>query len=159
MTDARVILWGTEIGAVSWLDERQVGVFQYTPAFLDSGIQLAPLMMPLRELPYEFPALPRETFKGLPGLLADSLPDKFGNAVINAWLASTGQSVAEFNPVQRLCYIGRRGMGGLEFEPVLRLPRNRDKAVEVAKLVELSSLILSHRSNLAGVFTGDDDRK
>lgn len=159
MTDARVMLWGTEIGAVSWLDERQVGVFQYAPAFLDSGIQLAPLMMPLRELPYEFPALPRETFKGLPGLLADSLPDKFGNAVIDAWLASTGQSVADFNPVQRLCYIGRRGMGGLEFEPVLRAPGNRDKSVEVARLVELSSLILSHRSNLAGVFSGDDDRK
>lgn len=159
MTDARVTLWGTEIGAVSWLEDRQVGVFQYAPAFLDSGIQLAPLMMPLHELPYEFPALPRETFKGLPGLLADSLPDKFGNAVIDAWLASTGQSVTGFNPVQRLCYIGRRGMGGLEFEPVLRSPVTRDRTVEVEKLVELSSLILSHRSNLAGVFTGDDDRK
>jgi len=159
MTDARVTLWGTEIGAVSWLEDRQVGVFQYAQAFLDSGIQLAPLMMPLRELPYEFPALPRETFKGLPGLLADSLPDKFGNAVIDAWLASTGQSVVDFNPVQRLCYIGRRGMGGMEFEPVLRAPVTRDRKVEVEKLVELSSLILSHRSNLAGVFTGDDDRK
>jgi len=82
--DAHVKLWGTVIGAVTWQEDREVGVFQYAPEFLGSGIQVAPLRMLLAEFPYEFPALARNTFKGLPGLLADSLPDKFGNAVIDA---------------------------------------------------------------------------
>ena len=86
MTDANVMLWGRRIGAVSWLNDRDVGVFQYAPEFVSSNIQVAPLAMPLRETPYEFPALARGTFSGLPGLLADSLPDKFGNALIDAWL-------------------------------------------------------------------------
>ncbi|MDH4126940.1 MAG: HipA N-terminal domain-containing protein, partial [Gammaproteobacteria bacterium] len=117
MTDARVILWGRDIGAVSWLDDRELGVFQYVPEFVGSGIEVAPLMMPLRDAPYEFPALPRATFKGLPGLLADSLPDTWGNALIDAWLASQGRSPESFNPVERLCYTGARGMGALEFKP------------------------------------------
>ena len=83
MTDARVILWGRDIAAVSWLEDRGIGVFQYAPEFLNSGIQVSPLTMPLREGTFEFPELSRETFKGLPGLLAESLPDKFGNALID----------------------------------------------------------------------------
>ncbi|MEZ5914162.1 MAG: HipA N-terminal domain-containing protein [Parvularculaceae bacterium] len=71
MTDARVILWGRDIGAVSWLADREVGVFQYAPEFLGSGIEPAPIRMPLRAAPYEFPGLAKETFNGLPGLLAD----------------------------------------------------------------------------------------
>ena len=105
-TDASVWLWGTQIGAVTWLEDREIGVFQYTPQFQSSGIELAPLTMPLAEFPYEFPALARNTFMGLPGLLADSLPDKYGHAVIDAWLASKGQTAASFHPVKRLCYIG-----------------------------------------------------
>ena len=90
-TDARVLLWGSLIGAVSWLEDRELGVFQYAPDFLASGIQIAPLTMPLSGHPYEFPSLDRDTFRGLPGLLADSLPDFFGNAIIDAWLASQGR--------------------------------------------------------------------
>ena len=150
MTDARVILWGRDIGAVSWLDDREVGVFQYLPEFAASGIEVAPLMMPLREEPYEFPALPRDAFKGLPGLLADSLPDKFGNAVIDAWLARQGRTPETFNPVERLCYIGSRGMGALEFKPALAGPANRSSTVEVAALVELANRILDERTSLAG---------
>lgn len=108
-------MWGREIGAVSWLPERELGVFQYTPEFARSDIEIAPITMPLREFPCEFPALPRNTFKGLPGLLADSLPDKWGNAIIDAWLARLGRTAESFNPVEQLCYIGRRGMGALEF--------------------------------------------
>ena len=74
MTDATVRLWGRDIGAVSWLADRGVAAFQYMPEFVDSGIQLAPIEMPLRSEPYEFPGLPREAFKGLPGMLADALP-------------------------------------------------------------------------------------
>ena len=156
--DARVLLWGSMIGAVTWLEDREVGVFQYAPDFLGSGIQLAPLMMPLREFPYEFPTLARNTFKGLPGLLADSLPDKFGNAVIDAWLASTGRTAASFHPVERLCYIGSRGMGAFEFEPATLGPPTSTNAVEVANLVDLANKILEKRAGLTGVFTGDDDR-
>jgi serine/threonine-protein kinase HipA len=157
--DARVLLWGSVIGAVTWLEDREVGVFQYAPEFLASGIQLAPLTMPLREFPYEFPSLARNTFKGLPGLLADSLPDKFGNAIIDAWLASQGRDAASFHPVERLCYIGRRGMGALEFEPPTHGQTSDRRAVDVASLVDLASRVLDEREKLGGVFTSVDDRR
>lgn len=158
MSDAKVLLWDSEIGAVSWVEDRQVAVFQYDPSFIRSGIQLSPLMMPLRDLPYEFPALSKETFKGLPGLLADSLPDKFGNAVIDTWLATQGRTAASFNSVERLCYIGSRGMGGLEYKPALRISHSKSDEIEVSKLVELSNKILDQRAGLEGVFSGTDDR-
>jgi len=117
MTTASVELWGRQIGAVTWVPERGLGVFQYTPEFARSGVEVSPLQMPWRESPYEFPALERDTFKGLPGMLADSLPDKFGNALINVWLTQQGRDIDSFNPVERLCYTGTRGMGALEFKP------------------------------------------
>ena len=119
MTDANVRLWGRRIGAVSWDDDRAVGVFQYDAAFINAGIEVAPLTMPVRETPYAFATLNQETFSGLPGMLANSLPDWFGNRLIDAWLAQTGRAPETFNPVDRLCYIGRRGIGALEFEPTL----------------------------------------
>ena len=156
MTDANVILWGRRIGAVSWDETRALGVFQYDPAFLNAGIEVAPLTMPARETPYEFPALNKESFKGLPGMLADALPDRFGNRLINAWLAETGKSSEAFNPVDRLCYIGRRGIGALEFEPALRR-QTRAKTLEVARLVDLANLVLDERANLAGRLDGEND--
>lgn len=157
MTDARVRLWGRDIGAVSWLPDRELGVFQYTPEFAASQIEVAPLMMPLREAPYEFPALPRAAFKGLPGLLADSLPDKFGNALIDSWLASQGRPPESLNPVERLCYIGRRGMGALEYQPALLGPQRKGAKLEVAALVELANRVLDERIAAAGKFTDRDD--
>lgn len=159
MNDAKVLLWGSVIGAVSWLEDREIGVFQYSPDFLNSGIQISPLMMPLNEFPYEFPALARNTFKGLPGLLADSLPDRFGNTLIDAWLSSQGRTAASFNPVERLCYTGTRGMGALEFEPALFGPTSDSSVIEVEKLVDLSNKILEQRASLNGILTGKDDRK
>jgi len=157
--DARVVLWGSVIGAVTWLENREVGVFQYAPDFLHSGIQLAPLMMPLGEFPYEFPALARNTFKGLPGLVADSLPDKYGNAIIDEWLASRGRTAASFHPVERLCYVGSRGMGALEFQPTTIGPPTSKRTVEVASLVDLANQILDERARLGGVFSDDDGRE
>ena len=157
--DARVMLWGSLIGAVTWLEDREIGVFQYSPDFLRSGIELAPIAMPLAEFPYEFPALARNTFKGLPGLLADALPDKYGNAIIDAWLASQGRTATSFHPVERLCYIGSRGMGALEFQPAIFGPPSSKRAVEVANLVDLANRILNDRASLGGVFSGDDDRE
>ncbi len=159
MTDARVILWGRDIGAVSWLEDRETAVFQYAPEFVGSGIEVAPLMMPLREAPYEFPGLPRDAFKGLPGLLADSLPDKFGNAVIDAWLATQGRTPESFNPVERLCYIGARGMGAVEFEPAILGAQTRIKKLEVAALVELADKVLNDRKALTGTLDGQHDAK
>ena len=158
-TDAVVKLWGNPIGAVTWDDEQSIGVFQYMPEFLPSRIELSPLMMPLAAYPYSFPALARETFHGLPGLLADSLPDKWGNAVINAWLDAQGRQRSSVNPVERLCYIGSRGMGGLEFEPALFSgSASRSRVVHVENLVNLANKILAVRGELAGVLSGEDDR-
>jgi len=159
MNDARVVLWGSVIGAVTWLEDREIGVFQYAPDFLRSGIQLSPLMMPLEEFPYEFPALARNTFKGLPGLVSDSLPDRYGNAVIDAWLASQGRTAASFHSVERLCYVGTRGMGALEFQPATLEPPTSDRAVEVERLVDLANQILDERARLGGVFSDNDDRE
>jgi serine/threonine-protein kinase HipA len=157
MTDAHVILWGREIGAVSWLEDRGAAVFQYAPEFVGSSIQPSPLMMPLAVRPFEFPALPRDAFRGLPGLLADSLPDRFGNAVIDAWLAEQNRSADSFNPVERLCYTGARGMGALEYEPAILGPFTRSRLLDVATLVDLSNRILARRGELAGAFSGIDD--
>lgn len=159
MTDtARVILWGRDIGAVTWLADRGIGVFQYTPEFARSGIQVAPLMMPLTEAPYEFPSLSRETFKGLPGLLADSLPDKFGSTLINAWLSRRGRDPGSFTPVERLCYTGMRGMGALEFKPLLNDAPSATRRIEIAALVDLADRVLDDRIALEGKFTGGDDQ-
>jgi serine/threonine-protein kinase HipA len=157
MTDATVRLWGKDIGAVSWLTDRGIGVFQYMPDFVGSAMELAPIMMSLNPDPYEFPALPKEAFKGLPGMLADSLPDKFGNALIDIWLAAQGRAASSFNPVERLCYIGTRGMGALEFHPAMLKAARKSKRVDINALTALANQALNNREALAGVLGGDDD--
>ncbi len=149
---AEVQLWGRTIGAVSIDAGRDVAAFQYDPEFSRSGIELSPLTMPLSDRVYEFPALPRNTFHGLPGLLADSLPDKFGNALIDAWLATQGRTSQSFNAVERLCYTGTRGMGALEFFPVLGPKPQTAKKVEIDALVRLAGEVLSHRGDMQGHF-------
>jgi serine/threonine-protein kinase HipA len=154
---ARVMLWGRDIGAVTWLPDRGIGVFQYTPEFSQSGIEVAPMMMPLTDAPYEFPSLSRETFKGLPGMLADSLPDKFGNTLINAWLSREGRDPGSFTPVERLCYTGTRAMGALEFRPLLNETPTSSRKIEINALVELANRVLDDRIALEGKLTGVDD--
>ena len=157
MTTASVVLWGRDIAAVTWDETRDIGVFQYQPEFVKSGIQVAPLTMQLAEGTFEFPSLAKETFKGLPGLLADSLPDKFGNAVIDAWLATQGRDPDSLNPVERLCFIGTRGMGALEFKPTAVGAPTPRQNLQVGQLVKLANRILNSRQSLQGEFTGDDD--
>lgn len=149
---AKVQLWGRTIGAVSLDEGREVAAFQYDADFARSGIELSPLVMPLSERVYEFPALPRTTFHGLPGLLADSLPDKFGNTLIDAWLATQGRTPESFNAVERLCYTGSRGMGALEFAPVMGPKPRRASKIEVDALVRLAGEVLMHRGDLQGHF-------
>ena len=157
MTTASVVLWGRDIAAVTWDETRDIGVFQYQPEFVNSGIQVAPLTMRLAEGTFEFPSLAKATFKGLPGLLADSLPDKFGNAVIDAWLATQGRNPDSLNPVERLCYIGTRGMGALEFKPTTAGAPTSRQNLQVGQLVKLANRVLNSRESLQGEFTGDDD--
>ncbi|MGH8506607.1 MAG: type II toxin-antitoxin system HipA family toxin [Stenotrophobium sp.] len=156
---ARVQLWGRTIGAVSMAEGRDTAAFQYAPEFAASGIELAPLAMPLSERVYEFPALPRNTFHGLPGLLADSLPDKFGNALIDAWLATQGRTPADFSAVERLCYTGARGMGALEFAPALGPKPQQSTMIEIGALVKLASEVLTRRTALKTAFSGVRQRK
>ncbi len=152
MTIARVMLWGRSIGAISWDENAALAYFEYEPDFVRSGIQVAPHTMPLSQQVYSFPALPRETFHGLPGLLADSLPDDFGNALINTWLAGQGRSPDSFNPVERLCYTGARGMGALEYLPSTGPAADKSESVDVDALVDLASNILTKRNALQGSF-------
>ena len=149
MTTAEVMLWGRTIGAVSLEDNGAAASFEYVPEFVGSGIQLSPLQMPLQRRVYAFPELPPRTFHGLPGLLADSLPDRFGNALIDQWLATQGRTAAGFSAVERLCYLGARGMGALEFKPALGPAAGKSVPVDVAALVKLASQVLSHRKGLA----------
>jgi serine/threonine-protein kinase HipA len=153
---AEVRLWGSLIGAVAYEDGDTGARFQYSPAFIDSGIEVAPLMMPLGPSVFRFPELSWRSFHGLPGLLADSLPDTFGNAVINAWLASTGRPNDSLNPVERLCYTGTRGMGALEYSPLIGPRGTRSAQVFIDRLVELASDVLAHRDDLEVSFTDQE---
>ncbi|MBU6326889.1 MAG: HipA domain-containing protein [Verrucomicrobia bacterium] len=149
---AEVQLWGRTIGAVSLEEGREVAAFQYDSAFARSGIELSPLMMPLHDRVYEFSTLSRSTFHGLPGLLADSLPDKFGNSLIDAWLATQGRTPESFHAVERLCYTGARGMGALEFAPVQGPKSRTSSKIEIDSLVRLASEVLAHRGDVRGHF-------
>ena len=153
-TFAEVILWGTRIGVVELPDGAHVANFQYDPDFLPSAIELSPLVMPLRQAPYSFPALPPVSFHGLPGLLADSLPDKYGHALIDAWLATQGRLPVDFNAVERLSYTGSRGMGALEFRPVTGPAAAQTAPVDIDALVKLASRVLTDRQSLMVDFAG-----
>jgi len=155
-TVSEVRLWGRTIGAVALEEGREVAAFEYDPAFAGSGIEIAPLIMPLSDQVYAFPELSQMTYQGLPGLLADSLPDRFGNALIDAWLATRGRAPASFNAVERLCYTGKRGMGALEFEPSIGPKARKANRIQVDQLVALASEILAHRNHLKASFAAKD---
>ncbi len=152
---ALVHLWGDLVGAVAWDPDRELATFEFDRAFLDRGLDLAPLQMPLAtarrgDARFSFRNLSRETFHGLPGLLADALPDAFGNSVIDAWLARQGRTPGSFSPVERLCYTGSRAMGALEFRPPLQEAFAESVPVEIAELVRLARVVADQRSGLAG---------
>lgn len=152
---AYVRLWNLLIGAVSWDSERDFATFEYDQRFLEKGLNPAPLKMPISEASrgattFEFRTLPKRTYRGLPGMLADALPDRFGNRVIDAWLARQGRTPESFNPVERLCYTGKRAMGALEFSPIMNAAIEQSVAVEVSELVNLAQKVTNERSQLKG---------
>lgn len=160
MSTASVKLWGTTIGYVSMHNDERFARFEYDPDFVQSGIELAPLMMPLKARHiYQFSDLHPRSFHGLPGMLADSLPDKYGHNLINVWLAQTGRSIESFNAVDRLCYTGERGMGALEFEPSTQFAKTRDTQLQVAELVKLASMAFASKETLEARLEKSVDEK
>lgn len=150
---AEVKIWGELAGAVRWDVEQQLGYFQYDAKFLQKGWDLSPIKMTIENGSriYSFPELrpgrgeTEDTFKGLPGLLSDALPDKYGNRLINIWLAQQGRQENSMNPVEKLCFIGSRGMGALEFEPTQIKSSKNSFSLELNSLVEVAQKMLNER--------------
>src|ERR1039458_247681 len=159
MTVAAVTLWGTRIAAISIDEGARYATFQYDPSFIRSGIEIAPVQMPLRAQPYTFPGLPQDAFSGLPGLLADSLPDRWGTALVNAWLASEGREASSFDVVQRLCYVGTRGVGGLAFPPAREPAVSGEADLQVDALVRLASEVLAEREAFVAELSENPDEE
>jgi len=159
---AEVWLWNDRVGAVA-LDDLGVSVFEYDTDFLKLGLDVAPLMMPLEEARrghaiHAFPALNPETFKRLPGLLADTLPDKFGQVIVNAWLARQGRSPDDFSILERLCYTGSRAMGALEFKPAITEHLGQPVSVEIGEMVTLIQNVMNHRNSLDVTLSQDEQK-
>lgn len=162
---AEVWLWDRLAGAVLWDEKEQLANFEFDQGFLRSGWDIAPITMPLRQGKrlYAFPEVRRgrnetvDTFKGLPGLLADMLPDKYGNRLINAWLAQNGRPADSLNPVELLCFIGKRGVGALEIRPSLRQESAQAKSLEIESLVGIANKILNSREAFKTELTKEDE--
>ena len=155
ITSAFVKIWGEIAGAIIWDERNGIASFEYDPDFRKLGYDLSPIKMPLNQEGriFSFPELRAgrdaeyDTFKGLPGLIADALPDKYGNQLINAWLVRNGRPENSMNPVEKLCFIGMRGMGALEFEPTQFSGNQESFSVEINSLVQVAQDMLSDRQD------------
>jgi serine/threonine-protein kinase HipA len=151
-TLASVKIWNQKMGVILWDERKNLGIFEFDKSFLDLNLDVAPLQIPLdvakkgRRV-FSFPFLNFETYKGLPGFIADSLPDKFGNQIIDAWLVQQGRDLQSFNSVDRLCYIGHRSMGALEFEPEIQQATHTSHSLEIEALVHFAKEVLDNRSH------------
>ncbi len=153
---ARVNLYGQPVGTFRWDNNRQLAHFEYADSFIGKGLEPSPILMPVRQgRVYSFSDIGRETFKGLPGMLADSLPDTYGRALFDRWLALTGRSSG--NAVETLCYLGKRCMGALEFEPAMDAPYSPDVRIELDSLVEVASEALSKKEEFGANL--EEDKK
>lgn len=166
MNTAFVKIWGELVGAVAWDEAMGYATFEYDAKFKSKGWELAPLQMPVsdRKSTYEFPALRKkpdpalDTFKGLPGLLADVLPDRYGSELINLWLAQQGRPINSMNPIETLCFIGTRGMGALEFEPSTLTESKRSFSVEIDSLVDIAQKMLSKKQAFVTNLEEDEEK-
>ena len=166
MNTTYVKIWGELVGAVAWDETTGYATFEYNPKFKTKGWDLSPLQMPIKgnKSSFNFPALRKrndpalDTFKGLPGLLADVLPDKYGNELINLWLAQQGRPLDSMNPVEMLCFIGTRGMGALEFEPTILKESKRTFSLEIDSLVDIAQKILSKKEAFVTNLKADEEK-
>lgn len=153
---ARVNLYGQPVGTFRWDNNRQLAHFEYADSFIGKGLEPSPILMPVRQgRIYSFSDIGRDTFKGLPGMLADSLPDTYGRALFDRWLALTGRSSG--NAVETLCFLGKRCMGALEFEPAMDAPYSPDIKIELDSLVEVASEALSKKEEFGANL--EEDKK
>ena len=163
---AEVRIWGEFAGAIRWNESQQLAYFQYDAKFIEKGWDLSPIKMPINggDRVYSFPSLRKgrneteDTFKGLPGLLSDALPDKYGNKLINAWLAQQGRSENSMNPVEKLCFIGTRGMGAIEFEPTQIKKGVNSFSLELNSLVEVAKKMLNERKSFLTDLNKDEEK-
>lgn len=151
---AKIILWDNFVGALAWDSSKNYAFFEFDNKFLKNGLDIAPIKMPIDEALegsnlFSFPLLNFDTFKGLPGLFADSLPDRFGNKLIDAWLVGQSRTVNTMNSIERLCYIGKRGMGALEYEPAFYKEEHNSHSLEIDELVRLTKDILAEKVNFS----------
>ena len=152
-------IWGRTVGALSYDKEMDVCAFEYDPSWIRTGIELAPVKLPLSSRLYEFPGLSRETYRGLPGAFADSLPDNFGNALLDAWLARTGRDKESFSGLERLLYSGKRGMGALEYFPPIDIGPESSEIVDLDSLIDIAQFVLEQRAELSEVLSGSSADK
>lgn len=163
---AEIRIWGKLAGAIRWDEQRQMGSFQYHPDFLASGYDLSPIKMPLSQgtTVHTFPELrpsrdqTEDTYKGLPGLLADALPDKYGNKLIDTWLAQQGRPANSMNPIEKLCFIGHRGMGALEFEPAAVPIPKTSASLEISSLIDTAQKMLNERESFLTDLSRDEEK-
>lgn len=166
MNTAFIKIWGEIVGAVAWDEKTGKASFEYDPKFKKLNWELAPLKMPINSTKkvFTFPELRKnknsefDTFKGLPGLLADVLPDNYGNQLINMWLAQQGRQQDSMNPVEMLCFIGSRGMGALEFEPTIIKESKKPFSIEINSLVDITQKILSNREAFSTNIQKDEEK-
>lgn len=160
ITTAFINIWNKRVGAIAWDVDTELASFEFESSFLTNKWDLSPLKMPIagaKRRVFSFPELRgTTTFKGLPGLLADVLPDKYGNSLINAWLSRNGRPSDSMNPVELLCFIGKRGMGALEFEPIVPKTNNGATKIELDSLIKIAQEILSGRMDFNTNLSGDE---
>lgn len=162
ITTAFINIWNQRVGAIAWNSDTGLGSFEYDSSFLKNNWNLSPIKMPIENANrriFTFSELRDiKTFRGLPGLLADVLPDKYGNALINTWLTRNGRASDSLNPVETLCFIGQRGMGALEFEPVTQKTPNKSSKIEINSLVEVAEKILAGRKDFSATLEPDEEK-
>jgi serine/threonine-protein kinase HipA len=153
---AKVNMFGMPVGTFRWDERYNVARFEYDSSFVGRGLEPSPLMMPVQEgRVYSFASLDRETYKGLPGMLADSLPDTYGRALFDRWLALTGRTSS--NPIETLCFLGKRCMGALEFEPAMDFTYDPNALFEIDSLVKVARDALTEKTSF-GVNLNDDKK-
>ena len=162
ITTAEIKIWNKLVGAIAWDSKNEIGSFEFNPEFEKNNWDVAPIKMPLENSEgkvFSFPDLRNtSTFKGLPGLVADLLPDRYGNALINTWLTRQGRPTDSLNPVELLCFIGSRGMGAIEVEPAFPKAAAKSTNIEIDSLISVADKILSGRTNFTTNVTGNEEK-